>query len=101
MRGAQTMSHAALLADMQREVARWTLNRPEKRNARAHALREELEVAVQRLETAMSVRVVVLAAAGPVFCSGHDLAEMTGRTEGEYRDLFHRCSRMMLRLRQL
>ena len=44
---------------------------------------------------------VVLAARGPVFCSGHDLAEMVGRTEEAYRELFELCSRVMLGLRRL
>ncbi len=44
---------------------------------------------------------VVLAAAGPVFCSGHDLAEMTGRAEADYQALFARCSRVMQQIRRL
>ena len=48
-----------------------------------------------------SARVVVLGSRGPVFCSGHDLGEMIGRTEEEYRDLFAACSRVMLGLRRL
>src|SRR5262249_44390100 len=46
-------------------------------------------------------RVVVLAARGAAFCAGHDLAEMTGRREEEYHDLFALCSRVMLGLRRL
>ena len=38
---------------------------------------------------------------GPVFCSGHDLKEMVGRTEEEYRELFALCSRVMMGLRRL
>ena len=38
---------------------------------------------------------------GPVFCSGHDLGEMVGRSEEEYRELFALCSRVMLGLRRL
>src|SRR5262249_13419572 len=48
-----------------------------------------------------AARVVVLGSRGPVFCSGHDLAEMVGRTEEEYRALFAMCSRVMLGLRRL
>ena len=36
-----------------------------------------------------------------MFCSGHDLTEMTGRSEADYRDLFATCSRVMLGLRRL
>jgi enoyl-CoA hydratase/carnithine racemase len=41
------------------------------------------------------VRVVVLDAAGPAFCAGHDLSEMIGRTLGDYRELFDRCVALM------
>jgi enoyl-CoA hydratase/carnithine racemase len=44
---------------------------------------------------------MILAAAGPVFCAGHDLAEMVGRSEAEYRGLFEACSRVMLGIRRL
>jgi enoyl-CoA hydratase/carnithine racemase len=36
-----------------------------------------------------------------MFCSGHDLGEMVGRSPDEYRALFELCSRMMLKLRRL
>ena len=44
---------------------------------------------------------VVLGSRGPVFCSGHDLGEMVGRSEDEYRALFALCTRVMLGLRRL
>jgi enoyl-CoA hydratase/carnithine racemase len=44
---------------------------------------------------------VILAAAGPVFCSGHDLSEMVGRSETDYRLLFERCSGVMQKFRRL
>ena len=78
-----------------------TLNRPEKRNALSRSLLGELERALAAVADDASARVVVIAARGPVFCSGHDLGEMTGRTEAEYRDLFAACSRVMLGLRRL
>jgi enoyl-CoA hydratase/carnithine racemase len=83
------------------EVLRLTLNRPDKRNALSHALLADLEAALSRIAEDASARVVVLAAAGPVFCSGHDLGEMPGRSEEEYRELFALCSRVMLQFRRL
>jgi enoyl-CoA hydratase/carnithine racemase len=82
-------------------IAHLTLNRPEKRNALSHALLAELEAALTRIAAEPAARVVVLAAAGPVFCSGHDLGEMTGRSEAEYRELFTLCSRVLLQFRRL
>src|SRR5262245_28376023 len=83
------------------DVARLTLNRPERRNALSRSLVGRIEDALAELALDTSARAVVIAARGPVFCSGHDLGEMTGRTEADYRDLFESCSRMMLRLRRL
>ncbi len=82
-------------------VVHLTLNRPESRNALSRALIGHLEEALAEIEGDSSARVVVIAARGPVFCSGHDLREMSGRTEEEYRDLFAACSRFMLGLRRL
>jgi enoyl-CoA hydratase/carnithine racemase len=88
-----------LLREDNAGVVRLTLNRPQKRNALSRSLLAELLQALDAIKDGS--RVVVLAATGPVFSSGHDLAEMVGRTEAEYRDLFTLCARVMLTLRQL
>ena len=82
-------------------VVRLTLNRPEKRNALSRAMLGMMEEAIATIANDTDARAVVIAAEGPVFCSGHDLSEMIGRSEGEYRDLFEACSRVMLGLRSL
>jgi len=91
----------SLLIESDRGIVRLTLNRPEKRNALSSDLLGQLERAIETLAADSSARVVVLGSRGPVFCSGHDLAEMLGRTEAEYRELFALCSRVMLGLRRL
>jgi enoyl-CoA hydratase/carnithine racemase len=90
-----------LLIESDRGIARLTLNRPEKRNALSFELLQSLEKAIEAIAADASARVVVLGSNGPVFCSGHDLAEMVGRSEDDYRDLFALCSRVMLGLRRL
>jgi enoyl-CoA hydratase/carnithine racemase len=90
-----------LLWEARDGVARVTLNRPEKRNALSLALLEAAEERLTALEHNPTVRVVVLAASGSVFCAGHDLSEMLGRTEAEYQELFALCSKVMLHLRRL
>src|SRR5205823_11181356 len=90
-----------LLLEIKDEVAYLTLNRPEKRNALSRQLLIELEEAQARLAADSTIRVVVLAARGKVFCSGHDLTEMIGCPEGTYRELFTLCSRVMLQFRKL
>jgi enoyl-CoA hydratase/carnithine racemase len=101
MSTATTSALPGLLVEPTGAVVRLTLNRPDKRNALSQALLAELEAALSRIAAEASARVVVLAAAGPVFCSGHDLGEMAGRSEEEYRELFALCSRVMLQFRRL
>lgn len=44
------------------------------------------------------MRVVVIAAAGPVFCAGHDLREIRADPRPQAHDaLFEQCSRVMAR----
>src|SRR5262249_13868065 len=69
-------------------VVRLTLNRPQCRNALSRALLSELETALARIAADTATRVVIVAGAGEAFCAGHDLTEMLGRSEAEYRDLF-------------
>ncbi len=82
-------------------VVRLTLDRPDRRNALSESLLIELGEALDRVGSDRSARVVVIAAKGSVFSSGHDLAEMIGRSESEYAEIFARCSRVMQTLRRL
>ena len=54
-------------------VARITLNRPATRNAQNRGLLVELDEAFLAAEADDTVRVVILAGAGPLFSSGHDM----------------------------
>lgn len=57
-------------------IAVLTLNRADKRNALSLALWQTLETHLDRIEAAGdAISVVVLRAAGPVFCAGNDLKE--------------------------
>jgi enoyl-CoA hydratase/carnithine racemase len=82
-------------------IATLTLQRPERRNALSAGLLRRLGDALDAISADDTARVVVLAGAGPAFCAGHDLGEMVGRSEAEYRDLFALCSEVMLRLREM
>ena len=56
-------------------VARITLNRVEVRNAQNKAMTYELNAAFDRAVADPSIKVIVLAANGPHFSAGHDLAD--------------------------
>jgi enoyl-CoA hydratase len=55
------------------QITRITLNRPRTRNAQNRGLLVELDEAFLAAEADDRVRVVILAGAGPMFSSGHDL----------------------------
>jgi enoyl-CoA hydratase/carnithine racemase len=78
-----------------------TLNRPQRRNALSLQLMIELVDALDRLSQDAETRAIILAAAGKVFCSGHDLSEMTGRDINEYRRIFDVCSQLMLKIQAI
>ena len=78
-----------------------TLNRSERRNALSHALMLELRALLDETALDSSVRVVVIAAAGPAFSAGHDLAEMDGASSESYTELFRVCSDLMLAIHRL
>src|SRR4051794_6254897 len=61
----------------------------------------ELVAAFAELASRSDVRAVVLAGNGPAFCAGHDLSELTGRSEADYREVFDLCSEMMMALHEL
>jgi enoyl-CoA hydratase/carnithine racemase len=82
-------------------VVRLTLRRPEKRNALSHEMLVQLHDELGAIESNTEARVVVIAAEGSVFCAGHDLEQLVGRSEAEYREIFSACSRFMGRLRQI
>jgi enoyl-CoA hydratase/carnithine racemase len=71
------------------------------RNALSRALVGRLGSELDRLGADHTTRAIVLAANGSVFCAGHDLSEMVGRSEEEYRAIFGACSEMMQAIRRL
>jgi len=61
------------------------------------ALTDEL----RRIGEDREIRVVILAAEGPVFCSGHDLTELRGGTVDDYRTIFDVCTDLMQTLQSI
>ncbi|HEY8821488.1 MAG TPA: enoyl-CoA hydratase/isomerase family protein, partial [Dermatophilaceae bacterium] len=59
------------------DVTTITMDRPERRNALSLLHMQELTDAFARVG-ASDARGVVLAANGPVFCAGHDFADVAG-----------------------
>src|SRR5262245_53716126 len=83
-------------AALENSAAVVTLNRPDKRNALSVDMMSELVAFLSDCSGLTEVRSVIIAAAGKAFCSGHDLRELSGREEPEYRRIFAICTELML-----
>ncbi|MEE9588893.1 MAG: enoyl-CoA hydratase [Hyphomicrobiaceae bacterium] len=82
-------------------VVQLTLNRPASRNSLSEAVLASLQQFINEVGRDTSVRAVVLAANGPVFCAGHDLKEMTARRSDDdrgrayYEEILLQCGTLM------
>ena len=78
-----------------------TLNRPERRNALSLDLMLRADRLPGRDRRNREVRAVILAAAGKVFSSGHDLNELVGGTIADYRRIFDVCTQLMAKIQSI
>ncbi len=77
-------------------IARLALNDPGRANVLSEAMIEALGAAIAASAADPAVRVVVLAAAGKVFCAGHDLGDLRADDDkAGHEALFARCSELM------
>jgi enoyl-CoA hydratase/carnithine racemase len=95
------MASESVGIEIKGSMARVTMNRPERRNALSLEMMLEVFEALDDMERESDVRAIILAAAGQVFCSGHDLSEMTGRSEAEYQQIFEVCTRLMNKVQSI
>ncbi|WP_114417023.1 enoyl-CoA hydratase [Marinospirillum perlucidum] len=91
------------LTDLGQGVGLLKLNHPEARNSLSVAMLDALEKRLEEVAALDSVRVVILAAEGHVFCAGHNLKEVKGQFDDHQAqlDLFNQCSRVMQQLVRL
>ena len=95
------MPYESISFETEGPIAVVTLNRPQRRNALSLELMSELIACFNEIGRDRSLRAVILAAAGKVFCSGHDLSEMVGRDINDYREVFDVCTELMTRLQSI
>ena len=82
-------------------VLRLTLNDPDNKNALSEFMMQKLIDAITEASNDNSVKVIVIASTGNVFCSGHNLKEITkariadDNGESYYLELFKTCSYLM------
>jgi enoyl-CoA hydratase/carnithine racemase len=77
-----------------------TMRRAERRNALSEAHLRELLHAFESIG-AGKTRGAILAAEGPVFCAGHDFADMAGRDLESMRRLLGACGELMQRIQRI
>ena len=95
------MPYQHLLRSTEGQLAIITLNRPDRRNALSLDLMRELIGCLSDFGADSNIRAVILAAAGRVFSSGHDLSEMVGRTVNDYRRIFDVCTELMMKIQSI
>ena len=95
------MQYQNLLHSREGHLGIITLNRPERRNALSLELMLELIGCLDELSADASVRAIILAAAGKVYSSGHDLSQMVGRTVNDYRRIFDVCTELMTKIQSI
>src|SRR5271169_1487808 len=95
------MLYECISVESEGHIAIVTLNRPQRRNALSLELMTELIECLTQIGRDRSFRAVILAAAGKVFCSGHDLSEMVGRDINDYREVFDVCTELMTRIQSI
>ncbi len=82
------MKYEFVLTELREGVGTLTLNRPDKLNAFAGRMRQEIAAAVRELANDTEVRVLVVTGAGRAFCAGADIGYMKELTAKRDTDGF-------------
>jgi enoyl-CoA hydratase/carnithine racemase len=94
------MGYEHILVERSGDFATITMNRPQRRNALSLAHMRELIAAFREVGDSDAVG-VVLAGHGPVFSSGHDLAEVAETDLPAIRKLLGTCTELMTLMQQV
>jgi len=90
-----------LKKELKSGLLRLTLNNPQSKNALSEDMISALINSIDSASNDHSIKVIIIAASGNVFCAGHDLKEITEARESEdsgdryYKNLFDSCSSLM------
>ena len=98
---ADSTGYENICFETEQNVAVVTLNRPNRRNALSLELMLELLDCLDGIGKNSELRAVILAAAGKVFSSGHDLSEMVGKDINDYRRTFDVCCELMTKIQSI
>jgi enoyl-CoA hydratase/carnithine racemase len=90
-----------LKSHVENGVAIVTLIHPERRNAISLDLTQQILQCLKRLELDRSVKAIILASEGPIFCSGHDLSELLEGNAEDQKRIFCACTRVMEKIQSV
>jgi enoyl-CoA hydratase/carnithine racemase len=94
------MGYEHILVERSGDFTTITMNRPQRRNALSHDHMRELIGAFSEAGESTALG-IVLAGNGPVFCSGHDFADVAGAELSEVRSLLVTCTELMTLMQQV
>ena len=94
------MGFEHILVERSGDFATVTMNRPERRNAPSLAHMQELITALREIGDSDALG-IVLAGNGPVFCAGHDFADVVDADLSEVRSLLVTCTELMTLMQQV
>jgi enoyl-CoA hydratase/carnithine racemase len=94
------MKYQHLRIDEADGIATITMCRAQRRNSLSEEHLRELLSAFEAVAVS-NARGVILAAEGPVFCSGHDFNDMHGRSVDEMKQLLEICAELMQLIQRL
>lgn len=90
------MAYENILYEEKERIGMLTLNRPDKRNALGIEAEREITACLKDAAERKHAKVIILKAAGDVFCSGHDRTEILRQDLNDVRRLFQTSIDMMM-----
>lgn len=97
--GTMPPGEPLVLSERKDAVAVLTLNHPARRNVLSRAMLGELLSQLQAAAADPVLKCLIIRAAGPVFCAGHDLAEILAGSRDDTANLFALCTQVMEAIR--
>ena len=94
------MGFEHILVERSGDFATVTMNRPQRRNALSLAHMHELITALRQIGDSDALG-IVLAGNGPVFCAGHDFADVVDADLPAVRSLLVTCTELMTLIQQV
>jgi enoyl-CoA hydratase/carnithine racemase len=94
------MDYEHILVQRSGDFATVTMNRPQRRNALSREHMRELIAAFRQIGDGDALG-IVLAGHGPVFCAGHDFADVADAELPEVRALLMLCTELMTLIQQV